>query len=351
MSTVNTVGMDMGDKSHVLCTLDCDGEVIDRTSISNTSMSVQRYFSKLDPCRVVLEAGTHSAWVSHILEGLGHEVLVANPRKLRVIWDCDEKSDEHDAETLARIGRFDPKLLHPIHHRGAEAQNDLAVIKARMQLVKSRTALINCARGVIKTSGECIGKCSPESFHKRLNTDMPEALRPALTPLMETIEQLNGAIKHSDHLIALLCRERYPETQVLQAIAGVGPITALAFILTLEDPQRIKKSRSAGPFVGLTPKRDQSGQIDKQLGITKAGDTYLRSLLVGAAQYILGIFGPDCDLRRHGLKIAAQGGKNAKRRAVVAVARKLAVLMHKLWSTGDVYEPFFQTNSKKRKIA
>ncbi len=123
-------------------------------------------------------------------------------------------------------------------------------------------------------------------------------------------------------------------------------MTALSFVLVLEDSGRIENSRSVGPFLGLTPKRDQSGQTDKQLRITKAGNAYLRRLLVQCAQYILGEFGPDCDLRRFGLKLAERGGKNAKRRAVVAVARKLAVVMHHLWKVGGDYDPLHQRNRK-----
>ena len=116
-------------------------------------------------------------------------------------------------------------------------------------------------------------------------------------------------------------------------------MTALAYLLTLEEPGRFEQSRSVGAYVGLTPRRDQSGQTDKQLRITQCGDGYLRQLLVTSSHYILGPFGPDSDLRRYGLRIAERGGKNAKKRAVVAVARKLAVLLHHLWKTGVDYEP------------
>jgi transposase len=298
-----------------------------------------------------MEAGTHSGWVSRILQELGHEVLVGNLRKLRVIWDSDEKGDDRDAEMLARIARFDPQLLYPIHHRGQKAQADLALIKARDLLVKARTILIAHARGAVKSSGQRISACSAEAFHVRLLEEMPVELMPALDPVMKTIEELTRRIRHYDKLLENLCAEKYPETAGLRAISGVGPVTALAFVLTIEESSRFDNSRAVGPFLGLTPKRDQSGQTDKQLRITKAGDAYLRRLLVGCAQYILGPFGPDCDLRRFGMKLAARGGKNAKRRAVIAVARKLAVLMHHLWKSGAVYEPLFQERRQQNKVA
>lgn len=346
-----TVGMDMGDKNHSVCILDADGEVKKRARIANTAKAIEKLFSTLPACRVAIEAGTCSGWISRLLEGMGHEVLVGNPRKLRVIWDSDEKDDDRDAEMLARIARFDPHLLYPIHHRGEEAQSDLAVIKARDMLIKARTTLIAHARGAVKTLGQRISPCSAEAFHIRLLEQMPVELMPALEPLMKSIEELTVRIRHYDKVINKMGAEKYPETEGIRAISGVGPITALAFVLTLEEHSRFDKSRDVGPYLGLVPKRDKSGQVDKQLGITKAGNAYLRRLLVGSAQYILGPFGPDCDLRRFGLKLAARGGKNAKRRAVVAVARKLAVLMHHLWKSGDNYEPLHQQKYKQEKAA
>jgi len=336
--------MDLGDQNHVVCMLDAKGDVVEQTKMACTAKAIRKYFEKQEPCVVAIEAGTHSAWVSRLLEELGHEVLVGNPRRLRVIWESDEKDDSRDAELLARIARLDRKLLHPIHHRGQRAQCDLAVIKARDMLVKSRSALIAHTRGSVKALGERISPCGADTFHLRLQQEMPEDLRPALEPILKSIEELTGRIRHYNRLIEQMGVEEYPETKTLRAIAGVGPLTALAFVLTLEESARFEKSRDVGPYLGLTPKRDQSGQTDKQLAITKAGDALLRRLLVGCAQYILGAFGPDCDLRRFGLKLAARGGKNAKRRAVVAVARKLAVLLHRLWKSGATYAPFYQQN-------
>jgi transposase len=343
-----TVGVDMGDRSHRVCILDAEGAVQKRTAVTNTAKAIQKCFSKLPPCRIALEAGTHSGWVSRILEGMGHEVLVGNPRKLRVIWDSDVKDDDRDAEMLARIARFDPQLLYPIHHRSQGSDSDLAVIKARDMLVRTRASLITHARGVVKGLGQRICLCSAEVFHIRLLEQMPTELMPALEPVMKSIEDLTTRIRHYDRLLDKLCAQKYPETEALRAISGVGPVTALAFVLSIEHSSRFEKSRDVGPFLGLVPKRDKSGQTDKQLGITKAGDAYLRRLLVGCAQYILGAFGPDCDLRRFGMKLAARGGKNAKRRAVVAVARKLAVMMHHLWKSAEAYDPFYRRNLKSK---
>jgi transposase len=350
MKKRNTVGLDMGDQSHTICVLDWQGQVEERAEVVNTAAAIRKRFGKIKPCLVAMEAGTHSGWVSRILEELGHEVLVGNPRKLRAIWDNDQKNDVRDAEMLARIARFDPQLLHPIRHRGKEAQCDLVAIKARDELVKVRTALIAHVRGLVKSIGERLPKCSPECFHLRATEAMPAELAPALEPVVQSIAELTVRIRHCDQLVEKLSQEKYPETEALRAIPGVGPVTALAYVLTLEDNTRFEKSRDVGPFLGLTPRRDQSGQVDKQLRITKAGDAYLRRLLVQCAQYMLGRFGPDCDLRRFGLRLAERGGKNAKRRAVVAVARKLGVLLHCLWKTRGEYEPN-RRPSRKTKAA
>jgi transposase len=152
---------------------------------------------------------------------------------------------------------------------------------------------------------------------------------------------LSDCIQEYDEKIEKLGREKYGPT----AGKGVGPITALAYVLTLENPDRFVKSRDVGPYLGLVPKQEDSGESPPQLGISKAGDTMMRRLLVGSAHHILGPFGPDTDLRRYGLRLCERGGKNAKKRAAVAVARKLAVLLHCLWVSGEVYEPLRQGTS------
>jgi transposase len=335
------IGLDLGDKHSYVAILDQDGELIEESRLPTTRASFQRKFSTLQPCRVAMEVGTHSRWASHLLRELGHDVLVANARKLRAIYHNPRKGDRADAETLARLARLDPELLSPIHHRSPQAQADLAVLRSRDALVRSRTLLINHARSIVKSSGARLPSCSADSFAHKVAPDIPETLHPALLPILDTIASLTQQIKSYDQTNEELCIERYPETRLLRAISGVGTLTSLAFILTLENPDRYRMSREVGPALGLVPRRDQSGDHDPQLRITKTGDAYLRRLLVGSAQYILGPFGPDCDLRRWGLKLAERGGKNAKKRAVVGVARKLAIVLHHLWKTGEVYDPFY----------
>ena len=347
MQSCITIGMDMGDKSHQVCVLDGGGNEIRAETISNTNQAVTRFFAVYAGATVAIEAGTHSGWVSRILERLGCTVLIGNPRKLRAIWMSTNKSDIRDAEMLARIARFDRKLLYPIHHRGEPAQMALETIKARDMLVRSRCELVNHVRAAVKGVGGRIPSCSAASFHHRAGMVIPEGLGEALAPLLTVIEEMTKRIRGFDKTIEELSAKKYPETGRLRQITGVGPVTALAYVLTLEAPDRFTKSRAVGPFLGLTQRRDQSGQTDKQLRISKAGNEYLRRLLVGCSHYILGPFGPDCDLRRYGMRIAERGGKNAKRRAVVAVARKLAVLLHRLWTSGTTYEPLRPAQAKR----
>jgi transposase len=200
--------------------------------------------------------------------------------------------------------------------------------------------LINQVRGKLKSMGTRGPDCSPECFHKRATRAIPPQLELALQPLLELIEQTNRAIKNFDERIARLCEQHYPITKLLQELPGVGPIVSLSFVLTLDDPKRFT-SRAVGRFLGMVPRKRSSGEQDPKLHITKAGDHAMRRLLVLSANYILGHYGPDCDLRRFGRKLAADGSAANKKRARVAVARKLAVLMHRLWLRGEHYDPLY----------
>lgn len=334
-----TIGLDLGDRSSVVYMVDEQGERVETGRVRTTPAALRRRFAGLPRARVVLEAGTHSPWVSRVVAALGHETIVANPRTVRAIYDNEDKADQVDAEYLARVGRADPKLLRGIRHRGEQAQADLAVVRARDALVRTRTLLINHARGVVKAMGGRLPRGSTQAFARKARAQVPPVLEPALAPVLEHLEQLTQQIRGYDRQLEELCAGRYPEPALLRQVGGVGPVTALADVLVLEDPARFRRSRSVGAYLGLRPRRSQSGERDPQLRLTKAGQPFLRRLVVQAAHDILGPRGPDCDLRRYGERIAARGGTNARKRAVVAVARKLAVLLHHLWLSGEVYEP------------
>jgi transposase len=328
----------LGDRFSEVCVLDETGALASQTRLRTIPAALQEYFSSQAPARVALETGTHSGWVSRLIATCGHEVVVANARELRKIHQSDRKNDRADAEILARMVRFDPQLLAPVVHRTEQMQADICSIRARDALVGTRTKLINAARGFTKSLGRRLPKCSSPCFAQRVRDQMPKELSSFLAPLVAAIDALNEQIRHYDQQIEELA-QRYPETAVLRQIAGVGTLTSVTFVLTLFEKDRFTRSRDVGPYLGLVPRQDQSGDRSPQLPITKAGNVYLRRLLIGSAHYILGPFAPDSDLRRFGQHLAGRGGKNAKKRAIVAVGRKLAVLLHRLWVTAEIYEP------------
>ena len=333
-----TIGLDLGDRFSHYCILNEAGEIIGEHNLATTPKGIDEVFGRIPRSRTALETGTHSPWVSRQLARLGHEVIVAHARNVRLIGDSSRKDDRFDSWTLARLARIDPGLLGPVQHRSAQAQIHLTVIRARAGLVRARTALVNSARGLTKSYGERLRKCSTQKI-REMAKGLSQELRDALDPLFGEIESLNERIAEYDRRIEQIAKEVYPQVALPKQVKGVGTLIALTYVLTLDDPYRFRRSRDAGCFVGLRPGRRNSGMSQPQLHISKEGDVYLRTMLVQGAHYILGPFGEDSDLRRWGLKLAERGGKNAKKRAVVAVARKLAVLLHKLWVSGEVYEP------------
>lgn len=333
------VGVDLGDRRSQVCRLDREtGAILDQRRLSTTSASFQRYFAGSVPSLVIVESGTHTAWVRRLLESLGHEVIVANPSKVQAIACSLRKTDERDARCLAQLGRVDPELLSPVHARSEQGQKAMAVVRAREGLVKARTMLINQVRGTVKSFGARLPGCSAKSFARKALEALPQGLTAALEPLLAVIADLSERILAFERDLEAWA-QRFPVTQRLRQIKGVGALSALVFVLTLDDPHRFARSRSVGAYLGLVPATRSSGNSTPQLPITKHGDQLLRRLLVQAAHYILGPFGQDSDLRSFGLELARRGGKNGKKRAVVAVARKLAVLLHRLWISGEDYEP------------
>jgi transposase len=334
-----TIGMDLGDKTSRYCVLGGNGEVLSEGSVGTTKQAMTQKFTGMRRCRVAVEVGTHSPWLSRLLANLGFEVIVANARQVKLISESSRKNDKMDARLLARLARVDPQLLRPIRHRSEQAQSDLMTIRIRASLVEARTMLINAARGFTKATGDRLPACDTDTMGVKKLETLSVPMQEQLRPLLEQVERLTKTIHELDGTIEQIARTKYPETELLRQVSGVGTLIALTFVLTVEDRDRFHKSRDVGCYVGLRPKQSESGQSQPQLRITKEGDLYLRKLLVQGAHCIMSRRGPDTDLKRWGLKLASRGGKNAKKRAIVAVARKLAVLLHRLWVGGEVYEP------------
>ena len=334
-----TIGLDLGDRSSWYCMLDEAGVILLEQRLGTTPKAMREVFGGMPRRRIALETGMHSPWVSRVLNELGHEVIVAHARNVGLIGESRKKDDRRDAQTLARLARIDPQLLCPVKHRSARAQADLTVIRARAGLVRARTALVNTARGLAKSYGERLRGCNVRNMNPEKAEGLSPELQTALEPLLAGIESLSERIRECNERIEKLAQESYPQVALLKQVKGVGTLIALTYLLTLEDPHRFRKSRDVGCYLGLQPGRRNSGQSEPQMHISKEGDRYLRTLLVQGAHHILGPFGADCDLRRWGLKLAERGGKNGKKRAIIATARKLAVLLHRLWVSGEVYEP------------
>jgi transposase len=340
-----TVGVDLGDRFSRYCVLNRDGDVIEEGRIRTNEEVFRQHWAGEPRQRMVIETGTHSPWVSRLLKKLGHQVIVANARKVRAIWDNESKNDRQDAEMLAQLGYSNPRLLSPIQHRSVERQRDLNLLRARDTLVRARTMLINAVRGLVKSAGGRLPACAADYFAPRVSAALPEELQAATVPLVEQITALTVRIRGLDQEIEDLGK-RYPEITILRTVPGVGPVIAAAYVLTLDRVDAVVHSRSVGAFLGLRPKQSQSGERDPEQNISKTGNAYLRRLLVQAAHYVLGRFGPDSALRRWGRKLA-MGGQRTKKRAVVAVARKLAVILHCLWRTGQSFQPFPETNTTR----
>ena len=332
---VHTIGMDLGDRVHHYCVLDhVTGDIIKEGTVPNDRLALKGFLFKHKKSRVIMECGMQSPWISRYLTKLRAEVIVANPRKVKAIYGAERKSDKRDAVMLARIGRVDTNLLSPIIHGSEEAQKEMLAIKMRDALVRQRVSLINTIRFTLKSLGLRVRSTDTRSFHRKAYKDIPKEYHHVFSPLLSLLKSYTDQIKDYQKQFDTIAL-KHEVAQRLMKIRGVGSITALTFIHKIEDPKRFQKARDVGAYLGLVPKRDQSGDTDKQLRISKAGDHYLRRLLISAAQYIMGPFGEDCDLRTFGEKLAASGGARAKKRAVVAVARKLTTLMLTLWKKAE----------------
>jgi transposase len=277
-----TIGLDLGDRWSWYCVLDEQGEVVLEQKVGTTPKAMREVFGGMPRSRIALETGMHSPWVSRLLSELGHEVIVAHARNVRLIGESRKKDDRLDARTLARLARIDPQLLSPVKHRSAKAQADLTVIRARAGLVRSRTALVNTARGLSKSYGERLRGCNPRNMNPEKAQQLSPELQAALEPLLAAIESLSERIHEYNQQIEKIARESYPQVARLEQVKGVGTLIALTYLLTLEDAHRFRKSRDVGCYVGLQPGRRNSGKSEPQMHISKEGDPYISAHVAGA---------------------------------------------------------------------
>jgi transposase len=334
-----TIGLDLSDRTARYCELNRAGEIVAEGQIKLTPAALTRYLASQPQARVALETGGQSAWIADLIEQTGHAAIVAHARDLEAVTGRPHRTDRHDARQLARLARIDPELLHPVTLRDRQRQADLSVIRARALLVDMRTKLINFARGITKTTGGRLPAAASHRFAERVRDAIPASLRAALEPVLRALDLVTAEIDGFDQAVQNLADQRYPETHWLRQAPGIGTLTALTFVLTIGDAARFPHSRDVGPFLGLVPRRRQSGEQDPHLRITKCGDRYLRRLLVQCAHVVMGRWGPDCALRQWALAHASPS-RAAKKRTVVAVARKLAALLHRLCLRQESFVPF-----------
>jgi transposase len=325
--------------------LDRDGEVIGSGSGKLTREAVRAFLRERPKgTRVAFEAGGQSGWIRDEVAAAGHEAIVADPRQIPGVTKKRRRTDEVDAANLAHYAWLNPASLHPVQLRPSQQQQALVVIRLRAALVEGRTMLINSTRGLVKLSGDRVAKCDADGFAERAMEQLPAELSATFLPTIQTIRQMTLRIAEYEKVIEEMADRDYPESRYLWQVPSVGKLTALDFILTIGSPDRVAHSRDVGPLLGLVPARRQSGEQDPHLGISKTGDRYLRKLLVQCAQRILGKRGVDSALRRWGLAHVGRT-RATKKRAVVAVARKLAVMLHRLWARKEAYQPFPSTDA------
>src|SRR5947207_9593933 len=230
-----TIGLDLGDRSSCYCVLDESGRIVMEQKVATTPKALQAAFGAMPRCRIALETGMHSPWVSGLLSALGHEVIVAHARNVRLIGESRKKDDRLDAQTLARLARIDPQLLCPVKHRSAKAQADLSVIRARAGLVRARRALVNTARGLAKSYGERLRGCNVRNMNPEKAEGLSSELQSALQPLLVALQSLSEQIREYKEQIEKLAQDSYPQVELLKQIKGVGTLIGLTFLPTLED--------------------------------------------------------------------------------------------------------------------
>ena len=328
-------GIDLHQKHSEICGMDGEGRVKYQERVVTTEAGLRRVFGRRKSSRVVIESGCQTAWAARLLQSMGHEVVVVNPRRVRLIAESTLKTDRIDAEILAWLGRQDEALLRPVYQRSEGARDLRTRLRVRTSLVRARTALINSVRGTLRSQGYRMSSCLAARFAARFwELKLESQLRQMLDPLVETIAELSLRI---ERLEADLVEESEADELLLrlQEVPGVGPIVCLAFVGWVDRPERFPQSRDVGACLGLRPQVRESGESQWHGAITREGDAEMRRLLVQAAHAALNCR-RDSALKRWAEQLAQRIGK---RKAVVALARKLAVLLHRLWVTGRSYQP------------
>jgi len=333
------IGLDLSDKTSDFCVIDADGKVIERGKIKNRAKDMALFAGRFAGAQLALECGSQ-AWIPEVLAEHGLDVTVCDPGCLSDLLRLGRKNDRNDAEALARRLRADPEMLRPVTPKSPEQRLELSVVRMRETMVNARVALVQLARAKAKEFGVLLAACETDQMSQELEmVDGPLGevlgyLKPTLDAITATIEELDQKIEEM--------AVKHQGTKRMTQVNGVGNLTALTLCLVLGEAGRFLKSRDVGAYLGLVPRQMQSGLSSPNLGISRRGDRYMRVLLVQCAHVILQDRAKDSDLKRYGARVMARNGGNRKK-AAVAVARKLAVLLHRLWVSGEKYEPLRNT--------
>ncbi len=330
------IGFDLGKVNSQICIITLAGELIERR-ISTSRESLTKLLGSRPPAHILIEAATESEWVARHLEGLGHEVLVADPNfaPMYATRSRRVKTDKRDARTLAeacRLGAYRPA------HRTSDKQRHIrAKLAVREALVRSRAKYISLIRALLRRDGLRIAAGTARCFSVRLAdlATTPE-LRTEIRPLLDLLHSLNAQIKQADEELVQLVRED-PVIKRLTTVPGVGPVTAVCFVATLDDITRFPDARQARAYLGLVPTEYSSGERQQRGRINKAGPNRARYLLVEAAWSILRHRSPaTADLYRWATAIRERRGTKV---AVVALARKLAGILFAMWRDATEFQP------------
>lgn len=342
-----TIGMDLGNKVHKIIGLNEHGKEVLRCEVENTKAAVEAFFKEHADATIAMETGTCCRWVSKLARLHCHDAIVGNARKLRAIWQSKQKNDWNDAHMIAALARASRELFHPVMLRDDEHHDLYQLIQLRDISVRQRTQTINAIRGMCKAAGDFVRKCDAQGLFRHLEY-IPETQAWKFRPLIERLGAIAENIQQYDWLIQDYADAHF-KTQValLRTIPGVGLITSCMFVALIQDPKNFGNPRDAGCYFGLTAGQDQSGDKDAPMHVTKAGNTQMRKLLVTAANYILRDSSPDSAIKRYGQRICARGGKIARRKAKIAIARKLSVVMMSMLQSGESYRDERVSNEPK----
>ena len=335
MEYCTTIGADVSDRTTKICVMTkAEGgerRIVLETTCATTKAGLEEAFSKFDRSwPVAFETGTHCRWMDGVFRKMGFKTIVGNPGKIPSITKSNTKNDRNDARELARLAIADPAMLHPVFLRDEVYQQMLRFHHARNMLISQRTQSINQIRGFAKSVGHRIECSSTEKFHEQGKAGWPRELEECAWPLMGMLKTINLKIKAYDKLIARLAERPEFKSMVerVRVVYGVGIIGSTVFVAAIGGrPDRFAHTRDIGPYFGMIPKQEQSGDDDKQLHITHAGADIVRTTLVECAGVVMMDKSKDTDLKLKGLRIAMHGGKIARKKAKVAVARGLAVAM------------------------